>query len=270
MHILFDNNAFANLTQEPQRVIHLQKLKEVVDARKVVVVGCCSMLQELAGLAKANAELYLRTLSEYEQLIQGRLLQRSDTLLIAEGQQLKPLDLQASLLDEQSVQNLLSNLKDPSNAESLFTEAKGLKQDYSPTMETAHQTVLEELYRVTHSSTSIATLYKDWFENYDAEVHGWFVAIFKLQTDFPVQQLPHVSAFLGYALTRIYERQALNKKDKDNDLFDRAYFTDAAVVDVLVTNDGPFIRTAQRVPHRTFDIVDLDEFAQLTDNWHAD
>lgn len=270
MHVLFDNNAFANLTQQPQRAIHLQKLKEVVSAGKALVVGCRSMLQELTGLARIDPGVYLRTLSEYQQLVQGRILRRSDTLVIAEAKELKPLDLQASLFDEQCVLNLFSNLRDPSKAESVFTEAKSLKQGYTLTMETSLQNVLSKLDARIQPSTPTDILFRDWFRNFDAEVQGWFRRMPGVNTDFPVQQLPHVSAFLGYVLTRLYERQSLNKKNKDNDLFDRAYFTDAAVVDILVTNDRPFSATAQRVPHRTFDIINLDEFAQLTDKWHAD
>jgi len=139
-------------------------------------------------------------------------------------------------------------------------------------MESSHQDVLTELAAHIPSSTRPTDLYRDWFAEFDTQIQGWFCNIRETiggETDFPVQRLPHVSAFLGYVLTRIYERQSLNKKDKDNDLFDRAYFTDAAVVDLLVTNDNSFGNTARRVPHRTFEIVTLDEFAELTDKWHT-
>lgn len=265
MKILFDNNGFANLVQQPQYAINLQKLKQLVERRKITVVGCCTMLQELSGLAKIDTQPYLETLSEYEQLIHGQLLRLSNELVIAEGEQLKPIDFQSSLIKEESVQSVLSNLKDPSKADSVFLEASSLKENYAQIMENTQQAVLSELSLVNEPSNSVIAGYKDWFRSFDANIQDWFVHMFNVKSDFSVDQLQHVSAFLGYALTRIYERNTLNIKDRDNDLFDRAYFTDATVVDILVTNDGAFSRTAMRVPNRTFEVIKLDELALLID-----
>lgn len=227
------------------------------------------MLQELAGLAKIDTQLYLKTLSEYELLIQGRILQEANRLLVAEGQQCKSIDFQASLLKKESVQNILSNLKDLNNADSLFSETKSLKQNHGQTMETTQQKVLEEPSLASEPPESIAAHYKNWFKNFHVIIQDFFVDMYNAKSDFPVGQLPHVSAFLGYVVTRIYERNNLHIKYQDNDLFDRAYFTDAAVVDILVTNDKTFIATARRVPNKTFKVKNLDELALCIHNWHT-
>jgi hypothetical protein len=269
MNILFDNNGFANLVQQSGGAINLQKLKQLVKKRKITVVGCCTMLQELAGLAKINTHLYLDTLSEYEQVTLGQILRPSNELLIAEGKQLKPIKFQASLLDKESARNILNNLKGPSNADAIFSEAEGLKQGYGLTMETTRQGVLSTPSLINEPPSSIVAGYKDWFKHFHVIIQRWFVDMFKVKSDFPVGQLPHVSAFLGYLLTRIYESNVLNIKDRDNDLFDRAYFTDAAVVDILITNDIAFGRTALRVPNRKFEVLKLDELAFLIDKWNT-
>lgn len=157
MKILFDNNGFANLVQQSAGAINLNKLKQLVTKGTLTVVGCCTMLQELAGLAKINTQLYLDTLSEYAQVTQGRILRPSNELVIAEGQLLKPIDLQASLLDKESAKNILNNLKVPSNADAIFSKAKGLKQGYGLTMET---TCLE-----SHNISRYCKIYRDACNN---------------------------------------------------------------------------------------------------------
>jgi hypothetical protein len=265
--ILFDINGFADLVQQPAGLVHLHKLKQLVKNEKLTVVGCCTMLRELAGLAKTNTQLYLDTLSEYAQVTLGQILKPSNELTIAEGQQLKPITFQTSLLDKASARNILDNLRVPSNADAISSEALGQKQGYGLTMETARQEVLSTDF-INEPLSSILAGYKDWFKHFDVIIQRWFVDMFKVKSDFPVAQLPHVSAFLGYLLTRIYESTVLNIKNRDNDLFDRAYFTDAAVVDILITNDISFGRTALRIPNRTLEVLKLNELASLIDKWN--
>jgi len=263
MKILFDNNGFANLVQQSQYAIHLHNLKQLVEKEKVTVIGCCTMLQELAGLARTNPQLYLETLSEYEQITQGQILRPSNQLLIQEGDHLEPLGFQVSLLDKEFVTNILNNMKVPSNAEGIFSEVEGLKKDYGKIMETTRLEVLLTPNLVNEALCSIVGGYKDWFKHFHIIVQRWFIDMFKVESYFPVGQLPHVSALLGYVLTRIYESNVLNIKDRDNDFFDRAYFTDAAVADILITNDKAFARTALRVPSREFEVLTIDELTLL-------
>lgn len=268
MKILFDNNGFANLAQQPQRAIHLQMLKELVERRKVTVTGCCTMLQELAGIAETETQLYLHTLSEYDQVTKGEILQPANELIKMELEQSIPLVYQDSLLTKEKAKNLITNLNNLKNADLLFSEAKSVKGGYALAMETAYREVLSQLDPDNKLTEDIVTGYRDWFERLDTTIQEWYKNLLihlNVKSDFPVKQLPHVSAFLGFALTRIYERNVLNIKDRDNDLFDRAYFTDAAVVDILVTNDRVFSRTALIVPNRKFAIMDLDELASFID-----
>jgi hypothetical protein len=268
MKILFDNNAFANLVQQLQYSSNLQKLKELVKAKQISIIGCSTLLQELVGLAKTNSSLYLSTLSEYEQLIQGQLLRESNEILIEEGGQCKPVDLQSSLLDAETVQNLFHNLKNPSNADSVFSETNRLKQNYACTMENNRLSVLSEV-NLKDQTPELSLSYSEWFKNFDLYIQDWFVHLFKTDPGCSVNQLPHVFTFLGYILTRIYERNTLGIKDRNNDLYDRSYFTDAAVADIFVTNDKAFNRTAQRVPNKRFEVLNLDEFVLLIDKMVA-
>lgn len=269
MKILFDNNGFASLVQQSQRSIHLHKLKQLAEKRKVTVVGCCTMLQELPGLAKTNSPQYLQTLSEYDQLAQERILRPHNQLLIQEGEHLEPIGFQDSLLDKESATNILKNMKTPGNADGICSEAKSLKKDYGEKMEAKRREVLSTPNLFKGPRSSIVASFKEWFTHFPTIMQSWFVDMFTVKAAFPVGQLPHVSAFLGYALTRIYESNVLNIKDRDNDFFDRAYFTDASVVDIFVTNDKLFTRTALRVPNRRFEVLNTDELALLIDRLAA-
>lgn len=86
MKILFDNNAFAYLSQGPQRADLLNSLQELVDCAKVEVVGSITMLEELAGLAKKDFALYLQSLSQYEHLTKVKLLRPSNELIQLEAE----------------------------------------------------------------------------------------------------------------------------------------------------------------------------------------
>jgi hypothetical protein len=278
MKILFDNNGFAKLAQQPQRATHLQKVKDLVERGEVTVTGCCTMLQELSGLAdplgedKTKTRIYLHTLSEYEQVTQGEILQPAPELLKMELQQPKPLVYQDLLLSKENAKILISNLKNLENADLLFSEAKSFKGGYAIVMEGAYEEVLSQLDPENKLTKDIITVSHDWFERFDATIQEWYknlLSHLNVRSNFAVKELPHVFAFLGFVLTRIYERFALNIKDRDNDLFDRAYFIDAAVVDILVTDDRVFRRTARAVPKRNVEIMDLDEFASFIDRRYS-
>jgi hypothetical protein len=139
-------------------------------------------------------------------------------------------------------------------------------------MEGAYEEVLSQLDPENKLTKDIITVSHDWFERFDATIQEWYknlLSHLNVRSNFAVKELPHVFAFLGFVLTRIYERFALNIKDRDNDLFDRAYFIDAAVVDILVTDDRVFRRTARAVPKRNVEIMDLDEFASFIDRRYS-
>jgi len=269
MRIIFDNNGFAALVQQPQHSQSVQQLKAFLNDNKVQVVGCMTLLQELAGLANSNPALYLKTIAEYKQLTNGVILKHAHDLAIQEGKSCKPVHFEDSLLGKTEVENLFDNLDDPLTAQSLFGETASLKGGYAQTMEQARNSILSHPAVAGKSPKDIASGYQDWFQHFDEYVQNWFIDLFGAKGRCDVKSLPHVYAFLGYVLTRVYERFTLNKKDRDNDLFDRAYFTDAAVADILVTNDGSFIRTALRVPNRMCEVLKIDELIKLIDKWHG-
>jgi hypothetical protein len=265
MKILFDNNGFANLIQKREYAHLFQNLQNLITLRQISVIGCCTLLQELAGLSKINEGLYIETLLAYEQMTQGLILQPADDLIISEGTQKKPRNFHTSLLNANSATNILNKLKAQETAAAIYSEAVGLKQGFGLLMENTHREILSTPSLVNLPFRSVATAFNDWFNVFHAEIQQWFIDMFKEKSDYPVSQLPHVSAFLGYALTRIYEHNVFGSKNRDNDLFDRSYFTDAAVVDVFVTNDNAFYRTAMRVPNRKFEVLKLDELTLLVD-----
>ena len=292
MRIIFDNNSFAALVQQPQHSQSLQQLKELVHNGRIEVIGSSTLLQELSGLATKQPDLYLQTLSQYKELTKGKVLRPAHELAISEGEHCKPVWFEQSLLGQAEVNNLFTNLGNPSMAQSLFGETASLKNGYAETKEKARASILSTPGIADKSSKDIATGYQDWFHHFDEYVQNWFIDLFDggnphktwlvnllykvkrlirrvIKGRCEVRRLPHVYAFLGYALTRIYERFTLNKKDRDNDYFDRAHFTDAAVADIFVTNDGSLIRTALRVPNRKCEVLKLDDLVSLINKWHG-
>jgi len=266
LKVLFDNNAFAYLAQQLKYVNTLNKLKKLVKNERLEVVGSVTLLQELSGLADSNSSLYLQTLLEYEKITNGKILQLSNELLEKEGKELRPLFYKQSLMAKKETHNLFSNLKNPSVANSLFFfETQTLKGDYSQIMENAFRSLLNQPVFINETQKSIRNGYKDWFDNFDTTAQNWFTHMFDVKNDFLVKKLPHVSAFLGYGITRIYERLVQGIKDRDNDFFDRDYFIDASVVDILVTNDERFLQTAKQVPNKRFKVMKLEELISLVD-----
>ncbi len=268
MKILFDNNAFAYL-QEPQRVSLLYHLKELVDCGKVEVVGSCSMLEELAGLSKSDFTSYLNSVSLYEELTNCKILKPWNKLVRLEGEQLRPVFYENSIFDKSTVQKLFYLLKDRNQPISVFNNAYTQRQSYKNDMDEASQDVLSDSFFINKPNKAIIVDYVDWFKNFDRNAQEFFVDLFKVETNLSYKELPHVTAFLGYVLTRIYEHFSLGLADRDTDLYDRAHFIDAAVVDILVTNDEAFIRTCLRVPYRLFDIIRIDELASLLNRCHS-
>ncbi len=269
MRILFDNNALAHFVQQPQRASSVSKLERLVERGAVEVIGCCTMLRELSGISQMMTTVYLDTLSRYQHMTQGKILRLSDEVVTVEGEQQKPQFFTDSLVSTEATKNLFHSLKKPSIASGIFQETVRSKQGYARRKEDARNNVLAEPQIAAESEKAIREGYEQWRDQFEQCIQDWFIHLFDVKSNFSVKQLPHVSSLLGYELTRIYERFTLNKKDKDNDLLDRAYFTDAAVVDILVTDDGPFIRTALRVPNRTFEVINVHELEHLIDKWHA-
>lgn len=269
MKLVFDNNAFADLAQKPEFLDSLTKLKRLSTDSRIEVVGSCTLLQELSGLARSNSRMYLATLAHYVALIRGRILKASRDILIEEGENLKPLPFEESLLDRTSVENFLDNLHDPSLAQELFGEVGSLKHKYGETTEGAVAKLLALPEMMNANPKEIAKGYKEWFQDFPENNQKWFEDLFDLTSAFNVANLPHVAAFLGYSLTRYYERMTLGKKNTPNDLFDRYHFADAVVVDTLVTNDGSFSKTAMRIPNRSVDIMNLADLCQLIDQMHT-
>ena len=270
MKIIFDNNGFANLVQQPEFSQTLSTLKELSTASRITVVGSCTLLRELSGLALSNIPKYEQTLSNYKELIKGQILMPANDIVAQEGKQLKPFFFEDSLLDQQSVENLLDNLHDPHLAHALFGEVGSLKQKYGTSTEEAVRKLYELPEFQGASKRDVAKGYSNWFQDLPKNKQNWFVDLFDIKVPYEVSNLPHVSTYLDYALTRTYERFTFGKKNVGNDLLDREHFTDAAVVDSLITNDGAFIQTALRAPNRRFDVMTLKDFSVLVDQLAAD
>ncbi len=264
MIILFDTCGFSHLVQQPQWQDDFARLKGLIAEGKVTVVGSCTMLYELVPISLNDRSLYYKMLAEYEELIGNKIVNESRTLFLREAERLGPIDLSAALLDEMTAAGVLRGFKDPTNFDGLECEAKSLKKGYADVMEESYLEVVAERLSAGDAAKSLRGQFESWFGDFDREIEVWFRDMFKLEAqNVKVDSLPHVSAFLGYALTRVYERAYSGIKDHDNDWFDRAHFTDATVVDVLVTDDKPFRRTALMVPTRTFDVKTLSQLSAV-------
>lgn len=260
MRILFDTSAFGHMVQRAELAPSIDKLRQLIQVRALEIVGGCTMLQELAGMSAGDPEGYRRTITIYREVTQGRILRITNELVDTEARTLLPVDYENSLLDQAKVTNLFVNLTDPRNAAATFAETKASKAGYAERMENAQAATLAAPGIDGLKDHSIVNGYRNWFDRFDDIMQDWFVHMFHPVHEVQVRSLPHVSAFLGYALTRIYERNVLNKKNRDNDVFDQSHFTDASVVDKFITDDEALKRTASAVRNRNFEVVRLDEF----------
>jgi hypothetical protein len=176
-------------------------VKDLVERGEVTVTGCCTMLQELSGLAdplgedKTKTRIYLHTLSEYEQVTQGEILRPAPELLKMELQQPKPLVYQDLLLSKENAKILISNLKNLENADLLFSEAKSFKGGYAIVMEGAYEEVLSQLDPENKLTKDIITVSHDWFERFDATIQEWYknlLSHLNVRSNFAVKELPYL------------------------------------------------------------------------------
>jgi hypothetical protein len=84
MKLLFDNNAFASISQQPEWDPLYALLEESVNGGTVKVIGCCTLLEELTGLAYADYNLYVHTLFRYESLTKRQVVNNWNQLVKSE------------------------------------------------------------------------------------------------------------------------------------------------------------------------------------------
>ena len=263
MRILFDNNAFAYLTQRPQLAKVLTNLKGLVENEQFEVIGSLTLLEELAGLAKSDFALYQNTVFNYHGLIKSKMLKPWNILIRLEINLKRPLAFEESILDANDVKRAYRLMKDSQKPNNISDEVYKLKQSYKTKMDDAYKSVLSEPFLAKVHRKERMTKYKGLLNKFAEICQDWFINILNGPKSLSYSNLPHTSAFLNYALTRILERGALCIPDKDTDLYDRAYFTEAAIADYLITDDKPFISICSRVPHRSFEVIKLDDLSSI-------
>jgi hypothetical protein len=161
----------------------------------------------------------------------------------------------------------LASLKKKPDAHLTFEDVTSAKNEYGHNMQETYLELLLEINNIDPNTDprQFRQLFKKWYTNFDNVAQRWFEGICKHAGVTPTWRfgdLPHVSSFLNYLLTKIYERFVHCIPDRPNDLYDRGYAVDASVVDILVTNDGAFTRTCLRMPKRAFEVLNLDDLSR--------
>jgi hypothetical protein len=266
MRVIFDSNAFVNLRFDKATKSTLTSL---IKNGLVEVVGSCTFLEELSGIARGNPILYSEMFNEYIDLTNRKILNYANLLVQTEGEKYIDCSYDSSLLNEADTDLLLKLLNDPNEAVDAFNEIYSMKNSFKLDMEQTSQQVLAELR--THYSTNneIIEGYRFWFRNIEKNANDFFIGIFNKTGSVKYNQLSHVSSYLEFSLVRIYERFSLGIPTKPSDLHDRAHFVDATVTDYLITDDKIFFDTCARVPHKQCDLLRFKDFINVLNYWHA-
>ena len=263
VRIFFDNNSFAYLTQRPQLAKVLTDLKGLVENKKFEVIGSLTLLDELAGLAESDFALYQNTVSNYHGLIKSKMLKPWNILIRLEIDLKRPLAFKESILDANDVEKAFRLMKDSQNSNNISDEVYKLKQFYKMKMDDSYKSVLSEPFLAKVHRKERMTQYKGLLNKLPELGKDWFVDILNGPKSLSYSKLPHTSACLNYVLTRILERGAFGIPDKDTDLYDRAYFTEAAIADYLITDDASFTRICTRVPNKSFKVIKIDDLSSI-------
>lgn len=263
MKILFDTNAFSYLVQMPQFGIELTRLKELTKVNSLKVLGSITFFEEYTGFVQHDLESYHKMLSNYHELTAGKILYPWNYLMIMEIENRGPLSYEESLLDVKSAEEIFILLQNPKEAKSIFDEIYKKRKKYKIDMGETAQNILDDPLFINEHRKEIMRAYKTWFEHFDEIAQEWFELIFKPKEKILYKLLPYVRSFMNYLLTRVYERLSLCIPDRASDYGDRAYFTEAAAVDLLVTNDNAFARICSRVPFKSFQVFKVDKLKEI-------
>lgn len=268
MKLLFDSNSTSNILTKNEYYELYSKLNDLVRNSNLEIIGCCTFLYELSGLAD-NDEIYTDIINKYEELTNNRILIDSIHLMLKEIEIRESIHYDNSIFPDKDRVYILENMKDKNKASSLYQLVKQERNYYKVSMDDVTESILKYLIDSDRISKEIRIGYREWFKNYDVYKQDWFEHLFPDSSDIRVETLSRVSAFFGYVLTRAYEYISLGKKDRESDSYDRSFYIDSVVVDALVTNDKAFTKTIMRIPDREIDVMNIQELESLIERMYA-
>lgn len=266
VRILLDCNAFVSLRQDKATKSTLTSL---IKQGFVEIIGSCTFLEELSGIARGNPILYSEMLSEYIELTNTKILNYANLLVQIEGEKRTECDYGSCFLSDTDADSLLKLLNNPNEAVDAFNQVYSMKNSFKLDMDRTSQEVLATLRTHYSTNTEIIEGYRLWFRNIKSNANDFFKGIFNTTHSVPYDRFPHVASFLEFSLTRIYERFSLGIPAQPSDLHDRAHFVDATVTDYLITDDNKFFNTCARVPNKQCDLLRFKDFAKALNYWHA-
>lgn len=115
--------------------------------------------------------------------------------------------LEDALVPKQEVRSVLGAMRFYDIANANYQSSRQLKVKYKSQMDNGYIKVLNELNQLDPSSSEkdIRLAYTRWFKRFDESIQNWYEGIVIGLGSTPIsdcKQLPHVSAFLSYTLTR--------------------------------------------------------------------
>lgn len=266
MKIILDSNAFVSLRQSTDA---RAKLTTLIKRGFIEVIGSCTFLEELSGIARGNPILYSEMLGEYLELTNKKILNYANLLIQIEGEKHTECDFDSCLLSDTETNSLLNLLNNPNEAVDAFDQIYSMKNSFKLDMDRTSQEVLATLKTKYSTNSEIIEGYRLWFRNIDNNADDFFKNIFQISDSVSCNHFPHVASFLLFSLTRIYENFSLGIQTRPSDLHDRAHFVDATVADYLITDDKKFFNTCARVPHKQCDLLRFKDFVKALNYWHA-
>ena len=262
MNIIFDSNAFSNFIDNTKYnekfELFLQKTKE----NKLLHIGTIEFCKELFLLYFKNKDQYFKILETYWATIKHQFLFPFNELIQMEIESKDKLSFADKIIDVEMEKNLKELMYNPKKEKILELDIIQKKVKYEKVMNQALSNLLNELKKRRHTGKDVRQGFKVWYSSISDLIQDWFESSFNIK-NVPYSNLPHTKAYLDYFLCRHFEVINLSIKHKKNDYFDRSFYAVSADTGLLVSNDGNFLKTCEKINEPNVNVKNLEFFISI-------
>jgi hypothetical protein len=260
-----DTNVYDYLVDVDRKAASL--LCELVDMNKCRVLGSVELLEEIAGAASKGIETQGRyrlfwsivgwDVLDYAFRIFEAELRKGSQLSIREACLPKPFIAESRNFS--TVTAFLKSVHEEIREEKVRyrDHARTFREDFDGKLVDAAEKTGLDLQTgrkgMRHASID-ESVAEEWFQR-------WFAKRIGSSRKSSLRNLPCARAWVSIQVARMYRRHSNQPStDKQGDLFDNSHYMLSAFAGTLVTEDGKFKTTVDKIDWRPITVIDAAEF----------
>ncbi len=248
--ILFDSQAFQHLVLQPKYYDQFQQLKNLIKNDNVVVLGNIPFLEELIGLSLKNSNDYKKVFGEYKNITNQKLIKPYNELIFMEINNRAPLKQENIFLSNEKAKEVFDELEKGPNLQTLDDLIYNNKQNNLSKMEKANKTAKEKFSSNNKIMSERKTGAKEWLKNFGANIQSWGEGLFNSSGKIDFTLLPHTASFISCLLIKLHQTTMSGQKHKASDEYDRKHISEAAAVNVFITEDKALTNMYNQIPNK--------------------